>query len=901
MPFLGYSDLDTYTFSIDLLGRTDNYEYNIDMVGRTDNYEYSIDLVGRTANYQLQLVMAGATMNYYLTFPMEGKTSDKENYVYSLFMSGATQKTGLYQLSLSMIGSTALLPGSVSNPGTGTNPGTGPTGPGPGSSGAGSNSGDGSFGGESLVFHIVNTPSIPMSTYPMISFNASYTDTGTPTGDVTILGRVSSLPGDIYVSSKATDVYGTEYQATYGPFKSVGGYQQTKSNNGWITKFYFKDTTLEDTNTEDPSQKMPELPELVPWEVEKSYTPLDQAKWRREKDRKERLLRKKLKCLPLQKALYDDRSMLVDQLVLKALSYLPIPYILVSPPPFPGSKIYAENLITGGNYPDPSGTLIGTTASTSGKKPLEVMGEFWGAVGYTYKIVRGIVYIGHKDKIAETQAAVEGGKLNSGFMEESNLLNKYSVEMINDGGTTSSTPIPPDGSYTLPSSIVITGASYRKWLPPLDTEPSTEVEIINVEENDMDTFEKDPNGTISTTKDIYGDFVVVGSIKVVDEGASTPDKTVYKTIHKSQITYKDKLIATESTLTKKVNGRLSSQTKQRDGFVAITYSDGTQNHYWRNQYIETVKYEYLDSRFDLTATRITTTRSKVDQEGLNILGGVLLSIPDITETEVVVKEFHYSGYMMRKVVSSTVLDHFISSTREDAAGINDPYIPEIDHGEEDSTDGDGKAGDKKPKVDEFYRYQIYKNTVTTETYKPIGRGRWLKEVVSEVPRTVRTVRDITDPKWEAEQKYGTTLETYGDTIYSSREETDTPPEYGTKTPDAAGTSGSTDVICVEEPDIIKNGYSYDDPTKYTLYTSGRGDPITINLPFLQAAPGVSLTSTLAGLAEKYVEVNKLVNKTRTNGTFFVPVVPERYGQATSVNISITGSSCEVDFTMESSS
>ena len=852
MPFLGYSDLDTYTFSIDLLGRTDNYEYNIDMVGRTDNYEYSIDLVGRTANYQLQLVMAGATMNYYLTLPLEGKTSDKENYVYSLFMSGATQKTGLYQLSLSMIGSTALLPGSVSNPGTGTNPGTGPTGPGPGSSGAGSNSGDGSFGGESLVFHIVNTPSIPMATYPMISFNASYTDTGTPTGDVTILGRVSSLPGDIYVSSKATDVYGTEYQATYGPFKSVGGYQQTKSNNGWVTKFYFKDTTLEDTNTEDPSQKMPELPELVPWEVEKSYTPLDQAKWRREKDRKERLLRKKLKCLPLQKALYDDRSMLVDQLVLKALSYLPIPYLLVSPPPFPGSKIYAENLITGGNYPDPSGTLIGTTASTSGKKPLEVMGEFWGAVGYTYKIVRGIVYIGHKDRIAETQAAVEGGKLNSGFMEESNLLNKYSVEMINDGGTTSSTPIPPDGSYTLPSSIIITGASYRKWLPPLDTEPSTEVEIINVEDNDMDTFESNPNGSISTTKDIYGEFVV--------------------TWETGSIRYKDKLIATESTLTRKVNGRLSTEQKQRDGFVSITFNDGSRSYYWRNQYVETVKYEYLDSRFDLTSTKVTTTRAKVDQEGLNVLGGSLLGIPDIVETEIVTKDFHYSGYMTRKVVSSTVLDHFISSTREDVLA--------------------GAAT--------LYRYPVYKTIVTTETYKPVGRGRWLKQVVTEAQKTVRTVRDITDPAWDAGEKYGTTLESYGDTIYSSREETDTPPEYGTKTPDAVGTSGSSDVICVEEPDIIKNGYSYDDPTKYTLYTSGRGDPITINLPFLQAAPSVSLTSTLAGLAEKYVEVNKLVNKTRTNGTFYVPVVPERYGQATSVNISITGSSCEVDFTMESS-
>ena len=863
MPFLGYSDLDTYTFSIDLLGRTDNYEYSIDMVGRTDNYEYSIDLVGRTANYQLQLVMAGATMNYYLTLPLEGKTSDKDNYVYSLFMSGATQKTGLYQLSLSMIGSTALLPGSVSNPGTGTNPGTGPTGPGPGSSGAGSNSGDGSFGGESLVFHIVNTPSIPMSTYPMISFNASYTDTGTPTGDVTILGRVSSLPGDIYVSSKATDVYGTEYQATYGPFKSVGGYQQTKSNNGWITKFYFKDTTLEDTNTEDPSQKMPELPELVPWEVEKSYSPLDQAKWRREKDRKERLLRKKLKCLPLQKALYDDRSMLVDQLVLKALSYLPIPYLLVSPPPFPGSKIYAENLITGGNYPDPSGTLIGTTASTSGKKPLEVMGEFWGAVGYTYKIVRGVVYIGHKDKIAETQAAVEGGKLNSGFMEESNLLNKYSVEMINDGGTTSSTPIPPDGSYTLPSSIIITGASYRKWLPPLDTEPSTEVEIINVEENDADAFEKNPNGTISTTKYIYGSLL---TLKLAGN--------FNRDLHVERSTQNDITIAIEKTYSKKVDGRLSYQTKQRDGYITVTRLSGWQDYVWDRQYNEKITYKYLDSRFDLTATKIETVRAKRDIEGIALFGSID-GPQDIIETETVEKQFHYSGYLMRKTVVSAVLDYFVSSRRLEVAttGINGIGV---------------------------YRYPVYKVSTMVEKYTPLGGGRWLKEISTEMPRRVRTLQDLGDPAYDEATKYGVTLESYNDTLYTSLEETDTPPEYATATKLKNGTS-SSDVICVEEPDIIKNGYSYDDPTKYTLYTSGRGDPITINLPFLQAAPGVSLASTLAGLAEKYVEVNKLVNKTRTNGTFFVPVVPERYGQATSVNISITGSSCEVDFTMESSS
>lgn len=853
MPFLGYTDLDTYVFSLDMIGRTANYSLSLDMVGRTTNYELSLDMIGRTANYELELVMYGATMNYYHSVPMDGRTSDKDNYVLSVYMSGTTQVAGKYQYSLSMIGSTALLPGTTSNPGTGTSPGTGPTGPGPGSSGPGSNTGNGSFGGESLVFHIVNTPSIPMTTYPMISFNASYSETGTPTGDITVVGRISSLPGDIYVSSKATDVYGVIYQATYGPFKSVGGYQQTKSDNGWTTKFSFKDTTLEDTNTKEPSQKMPELPELVPWEIEKTYTPADQARAQKEKERINRILKKKLKCLTLQKALYDNRYMEIDQLVLKALSYLPIPYILVSPPPFPGSRIYAEKLITNGEYPNPAGTLIGTTATTSGKSPLDVMGEFWGAVGYTYKIVRGIVYIGHKDAIADTQAAVEGGKLNSGYLEESNLLNKYSIDVVNDGGSTSSSPIAPDGSYTLPSSITVIGASYRKWLPPLDTEPSGEVEIINVEDTDMDTFEKNPNGSMSTNKSIYGDFVVTWST--------------------GKITYKDKLIATESTLTRKVDGRLSTQQKQRDGFVSLTYSDGSTGYYWRNQYVETVKYEYLDSRFDLTSTKVTTTRAKVDQEGLNILGGFLRGIPDIVETEIVTKEFHYSGYMTRKVVSSTVLDHFVSSTLEEAL-----------------------AGEPT-----LYRYPVYKTIITTETYKPVGRGRWLKEVVTESPRTVRTVRDIADPKWDSNEKYGTTLEAYGDTIYTSRDESDTPPEYGTKTPDAVGTSGSTDVVCIEEPDIIKNGYSYDEPTKYTLYTSGRGNPITIKLPFLQSAPNLSLLSTLQGFAEKYVEVNKLINKTRTNGTFFVPVVPERYGQATSVNISITDGACEVDFTMESTS
>ena len=319
---------------------------------------------------------------------------------------------------------------------------------------------------------------------------------------------------------------------------------------------------------------------------------------------------------------------------------------------------------------------------------------------------------------------------------------------------------------------------------------------------------------------------------------------------------------------------MSSQQKQRDGFVSLTFNDGTKGYYWRNQYVETVKYEYLDDRFDLTSTKITTNRAKVDQEGLNLLGGYIPGILDVVETEIVKKDFHYSGYMMKKTVSSTVLDYFISSTREDALS--------------------GAVGT-------LYRYPVYKTIVTTETYKPLGRGRWLKEVVTEAPRSVRTVRDAADPKWDSGEKYGVSLEAYGDTIYTSREETDTPPEYASRTPDTSSTSSSSDVICIEEPSIIKNGYSYDEPVKFVLYTSGRGAPITIKLPFLQAAPGISLTSTLSGLAEKYLEVNKLINKVRTNGTFFVPVVPERYGQATSVNISISDGTCEVDVTMEATS
>lgn len=850
MPFLPYDPLDAYEFTFELVGRTDNYEWSFDLVGRTDNYEFTFDLVGRTDNYKWSFDLNGSTDHYVYTFPLNGYTLDPSAYEFVFLLSGTTQKVDGYEFVFSLEGSTDYLPGTSGGAGGGTGTGTGPTGPGPGSSGPGSNTGDGSFGGEGLVYHIVNRPEFNTTTFPWIEFNASYEGLNAPTGTITLLGKVDSLPGDIYVSSKATGIDGVVYSASYGPFKSVGSIEQSKQGGQWTTKISFKDTTIDDTlNTADPETQMPRLPELVPWEAEGQGTPEQVATKRRDRDLLERALRKKYKCGALLKVLYDDREMLVDTLVLKALSYLKIPYVLVSPPPFPGSKIYAEQLITNGGYPNPAGTLVGTSASTLEKKPLEVMGEFWGAVGYTYKIIRGVVYIGQKDKIADKEADLNGGKLNIAHMEESNVMEVYSVERLNEGATVTDDPQPATGSYSLPSSITIKGATIRKWLPPLPPEMTGGYEVIDIEK-DLDEFEKDPDGTLESHREIRGSLVF-------------QDDTV-------RIEYLDIVIANEYETTVKRGGLVRSQKKRKDGYVYYTRDNGNTAIYWRNMYTEVTDYYYEDSRFPTTLTSTVVTRSKVDQEGLRIFG-TTLTLGDIVEVETLNKKFHYSGYLMERTTTKKELAHFMSSDPE---------------GDETGT---------------IYRYPVYKTSSTIETYLPIKNGRWLYKVLSEFNRNVRTLYESTDANFEDSTKYGVTVESFNDTVYQSKEETDQAPEYATVPDDKTkkdSYDGGGEVECIDEPDIIKNGYAYDTPMEYTVHTGGRGDPITINLPFLTAAPNYTMDQTLKQFAERYVEVNKLMNKIRYRGTFFVPVDVQRYGEATSVNISLTPSKTTVDFVLE---
>jgi len=850
MPFLPYDPLDAYEFSFDLVGRTENYEFSFDLVGRTENYELSLDLVGRTSNYQFSFDLNGSTDSFRFIFGLNGYTLDPNSYEFSFLISGTTQRVDGYEFIFSLEGATDYLPGTSGGAGGGTGTGTGPTGPGPGSSGPGSNTGDGSFGGEGLVYHILNKPGFDMVIFPWLEFTASYEGLAAPTGTITLLGKIDSLPGDLYVSAKATGIDGVVYSSSYGPFKSVGSIEQTKDNGQWKTKISFKDTTIDDTlNTEDPETQMPILPELVPWEAEVQGTPLQVAEKRKARDLLERELRKKYRCGKLLAALYDPREMLVDALVLQALSYLKIPYVLVSPPPFPGSKIYAEKLITNGGYPNPLGTLVGTSASTLEKKPLEVMGEFWGAVGYTYKVIRGVVYIGQKDKIAEKEAELSGGKLNIAHMEESNLMETYSIERLNEGSTVTDDPQPASGSYSLPSSITIKGAATRKWLPPLPPDLTGGYEVIEVEK-DLDAFEKDPDGTLESYRDIDGVLVL-------------RDDTL-------TIKY-DTVIAREHETTTKKGGLIRAQKKVKDGWVYYTDTDGENRVYWRNIYTEITDYYYEDTRFPTTLTKTIVTRTKVDQEGL--LNYPDLRLGDIVEVETLSKKFHYSGYLMERTTTKNELSHFVSSAPED--------------------DGDTR-----------YRYPVYKTSSTIETYLPIKNGRWLYKVLSEYNRAIRTLREASDTNYTNSTKYGVTVENFGDSQYQAKEETDQAPEYATVIDDktkADNQTGDGDVECIDEPDIIKNGYSYDTPAEYTVHTGGRGDPITINLPFLNAAPNYTMDQTLKQFAERYIEANKLINKIRYRGTFFVPVDIARYGEATSVNITLTPSKTTVDFTLEGTS
>lgn len=428
-----------------------------------------------------------------------------------------------------------------------------------------------------------------------------------PGADVTVAGQVSP-GGSIYITASARSLTGgRSYAAAYGPFNLISAVQ-TQTPSGWKTTLKTTDTT-----DVDAGALMPELPELVPWEVK--GTPQEEARKAYLDALKERAL-SKLKCKTKKEMTLDRRKMGVDAVVLAALDYLPIPYVILAPPPFPGEFFYAEK-----DWKEDYPRLNRVSYSTKGKKPLDVVGDIWGTVGWKVELRGGVAFIGPPN------ALVEAGGTAAALGVDPDTITGRSVELISPNTGLYDDPQSGRGKLNLPREIEIDGATYTRLealLPPEEISPEQ-------------SFETAKDMTLSSTSDSYDE-----AGKHQSHTTKTRTKANYLLQNEHEITFGQVPSYGLGNLNQLIGDAFSGNVKQPSN--------------WGLQSESRTDYEYRDPAFP----KALTNSLKVTTQFVDLLVRVIE-----TERVTTTQRWHEEGWMQRKNVVTAKLGEFQTFSSED--------------------------------------------------------------------------------------------------------------------------------------------------------------------------------------------------------------------------------------------
>ncbi len=337
-----------------------------------------------------------------------------------------------------------------------------------------------------------------------------------PRLEATLRGQVM-LEGNVSITVQAGP-----HRQTYGPFGALGvTFRQTPT--GWVTQVTSADMSAADAEADSPYMEA-FTEEILPWERERDLTPYEQARKaradalaqqeaRERQTARERALTRELEratspavreALRLElcrvrnqtKPPLDRRRVPVQGVIRHALNALPFPFRLPKPLPYAGDFFWASDN-TGLDFA--GGKLIGVSFQVKGKTAVQVLEELLGPIGWQVVIRGGEAYIGPPET-PEESAATPGHLDLPG-----DALTAVSIEQVNPEATQG------NGNRQLPRRITVTGASARKWLPPLPPEKDDEGNLT-----DPADFSLWDNATLTGSSRVVG-YSVLGEQRLESE------------------------------------------------------------------------------------------------------------------------------------------------------------------------------------------------------------------------------------------------------------------------------------------------------------------------------------------------------------------------------------------------
>ncbi|SMB93247.1 hypothetical protein SAMN00790413_01906 [Deinococcus hopiensis KR-140] len=492
--------------------------------------------------------------------------------------------------------------------------------------------------------------------YALAGYNVSARSTSTAvSGSLQVLGQVRAPNAQVYITSTANGG-GGGITATYGPL-TVTEASQAHTPEGWETQLSVSDTTEAD---HEPFQEL--LAEKVPWERERQYwADPEHAAEKARQDALDERERNKLPCKDRKKLKFDKRSYLVDQLVQDCLAELPFPVVVTASPPFPGCRFYAE---TDRPYNGERTGTLGVTYSTLRKKPLEVMNDIWGRVGWTHKFRGGVCFIGPPQALLEPDSVAPALGVTLGE------LTQESVSYISEGAHEFKDVVGQvGGSFDLPRWITPKLATIRYEKPPLP--PGDE------EKKKAD----DPNGWFETVKD--------GVLKGEDSTYRADGKTL-QSIRKWEVEKKGGRVIREQEETAglvPVSGGFALVTDEAGDYKAITERWATQG---RKFTTHSYGHPLWTGSETGSRTQVYTYMPFLDHGDFD---AVIL-----TEDTATTHTWNDYGYPERTATTSRKF----SGTQQTETDLN----------------GDGAS-------DVFIDTLIYEHEEAVETWLPLGGGEWL--------------------------------------------------------------------------------------------------------------------------------------------------------------------------------